>query len=149
MDRRLHRVAPMSRSDRALGFTLIEVTIAAGLLVTIALGSAQMFALALRYTASAKQQLVMSVVASRKIDELSAAATAGTLAASPPDALERSVAGFTDVVDEGNGRFVRRWLVTRPPPFDDALVAVVVRVMDPSGWAGDVQVMAICNAGGA
>jgi len=146
----LHRVARMSRSDRTLGFTLIEVTIAAGLLVTIALGSAQMFALALRYTASAKQQLVMSVVASRKIDELSAAAVAGTLALSPPDALERSVAGFNDVVDEGNGRFVRRWLVTRPPPFDGALVAVVVRVMDPVGGAGNIQLMAVCNnPGGA
>ena len=107
-----------------------------------------MFALAIRYTASARQQLVMSVVASRKIEELSAAAAAGTIATSPPDALERSVAGFTDVADEAGGRFVRRWLVTRPPPFDGALVAVVVRVIDPYAGSGDVQLTAISKVGG-
>ena len=149
MDRRLHSVVRMSRSDRTRGFTLIEVTIAAGLLVTIALGSAQMFALALRYTASAKQQLIMSIVASRKIDELSAAAAAGPLSPSPPDALDRSVAGFTDFVNESGIRYARRWLVTYPPPFDGDVVAIVVRVMDPTVAAGDAQVMAICRAGGA
>jgi len=57
------------------GFTLLEVTIATSLLVVIALGSAQLFVLALRHNVSARQQLVMTLAAARKVDELSAAAS--------------------------------------------------------------------------
>ena len=81
------------------GFTLIEVTIATSLLVVIALGSAQLFVLAIRHTVSARQQLVMTLAAARKVDELCAAAAAGPLAPSPPDALERGAEGFADVTD--------------------------------------------------
>jgi hypothetical protein len=141
--------ARMCTASRARGFTLIEVTIATGLLVTIALGSAQMFALAIRHTMSARQQLVMSVIAARKIDELASAAAAGTIEPSPADALDRAVDGFTDVIEEAGGRYVRRWLVTRLPGFDGALVAVAVRVLATTAGASDVELTAICEAGAA
>jgi len=132
------------------GFTLLEVTIATGLLVTIALGSAQMFALAIRHNVSAKQQLLMSVVAARKIDELSAAAAAGALQPSPPDALERSAEGFADVADEAGATYTRRWLVSPLPGYGGAALVIAVRVSRPPAGEGpgrDVQITTICEAG--
>ena len=55
---------------RSSGFTLIEVTIATSLLVVIALGSAQLFVLAIRHNVAARQQLVMTLAAARKVDDL-------------------------------------------------------------------------------
>jgi prepilin-type N-terminal cleavage/methylation domain-containing protein len=146
MDSRLHCRTRMYEASRARGFTLIEVTIAIGLLVTIALGSAQMFALAIRHNLSARQQLVMSVIAARKIDELAAAAATGVVHLSPPDALERPVEGFSDATEEAAGRYVRRWLVAPlPAPGGEALLAIVVRVTAPG--TSDVQLTTICQAG--
>ena len=39
--------------------------------MVIALGSAQLFVLAIRHNVAARQQLVMTLVAARKVDELS------------------------------------------------------------------------------
>jgi len=126
------------------GFTLLEVTIATSLLVVIALGSAQLFGLAIRHNVSAKQQLAMSLAAARKIDELSAAAAAGPLPASPPDALERGAEGFADVTVEAGVICVRRWLVSPLSGYGGAAIAIVVRVS--VAGAGDVQIVAICGA---
>ena len=129
------------------GFTLLEVTIATGLLVVIALGSAQMFVLAIRHNVAAKQQLVMALVAARKIDELSAAAAADPLPSSPPDALERGAEGFADVTVEGGVFCVRRWLVSPLPGYAGRAIAIAVRVSVAGG--GDVQIVTICEAGGS
>jgi prepilin-type N-terminal cleavage/methylation domain-containing protein len=123
------------------GFTLIEVTIATGLLVVIALGSAQLFVVALRRNVVARQQLVMTLAASRKAEELSAAAAAGTIAPSPPDALERGAVGFADVTVEAGIVCVRRWLVAPVPGFGGRAIAIAVRVS--VGGAGDVQIATI------
>lgn len=135
----------MGGTPRDRGFTLIEVTIATGLLVVIALGSAQLFALAVRSTASARQQLVMSLLAARKVDELTAAVAAGGYASSPADALDRAVDGFSDIAEEAGGRYVRRWLVTPLPGFDGSLVAVAVRVVGAMDGR-DVAIVTICRA---
>jgi Tfp pilus assembly protein PilV len=127
------------------GFTLIEVTVATGLLMVIALGSAQMFALAIRHNVSARQQLVMTLAAARKIDELSAAAAAGPLPASPPDALERGADGFADVTTEAGVMCVRRWLVAPAAGYGGAAIAIVVRVSGAGG--GSVQLVTICETG--
>ena len=52
----------VNREPSFAGFTLIEVTIATSLLVVIALGSAQLFVLAIRQTVAARQQLVLTLV---------------------------------------------------------------------------------------
>jgi prepilin-type N-terminal cleavage/methylation domain-containing protein len=128
------------------GFTLIEVTIATSLLVVIALGSAQLFVLAIRHTTAAKQQLVMALVAARKIDELSAAAAAGPVPPSPPDALERGADGFADVTVESGVFCVRRWLVCPLSGYaGGGAIAIAVRVTVPGG--ADVQLVTICEAG--
>jgi type II secretory pathway pseudopilin PulG len=134
-----------SGPSSANGFTLLEVTIATGLLVVIALGSAQMFVLAIRHNVAARQQLVMALVAARKIDELSAAAAAGPLPASPPDALERGAEGFADVTVEAGVFCVRRWMISPVPGYGGGAVAIAVRVSVPGG--GDVQIVTICEAG--
>src|ERR1700751_2367911 len=107
MARRLHFVRAIMRA-RTRGFTLIEVLIATGLFVVMALGIAQLFALALQQNTLARQQLVMSLLAAQKIDALTAASAAGPLQASPPDALDRTADGFADRVSQSGATYVRR-----------------------------------------
>ena len=126
------------------GFTLIEVTIATGLLVVIALGSAHLFVLALRHDVVARQQLVMTLAAARKVEELSAAAAAGALAPSPPDALDHGADGFADVIVDGGVTCVRRWLVAAVPGFADRAFGIAVRVS--VAGVTDVQIVAIAEA---
>jgi hypothetical protein len=129
-------------SRSSAGFTILEVTIATGLLVAIALGSAQLFGLALHHNVSAKHQLVMSLAAAHKADELCAAAAAGPVAASPPDALERGADGFADVTVESGVSCVRRWLVRPPAGYEAVVLAVVVRVS--VAGSGDAQIATVC-----
>lgn len=140
----------MTVSSRASGFTLLEVTIATSLLVVIALGSAQLFVLAIRHNVTARQQLMMALAAERKADEMCAAAAASPMALSPPDALDRDVEGFADVTVDGGIRCVRRWLVSAPPGYAGAALAIVVRVSvaagGPASPPGHVQIVTICEA---
>jgi prepilin-type N-terminal cleavage/methylation domain-containing protein len=138
----------MASSSPAAGFTLIEVTIATSLLVVIALGSAQLFVLAIRHNVAARQQLVMALSAGRKADEVCAAAAAGPVSLSPSDALDRPADGFTDVSVEGGVSCARRWLVSRPVGYATGALAVVVRVSVAGvGAAGMVQIVTVCEAG--
>jgi prepilin-type N-terminal cleavage/methylation domain-containing protein len=136
------------RSRCARGFTLIEVTIAAAILVTIALGTAQLFGIALRHTIEARRQLAMSLLAARKVDDLIVAAASGTLSPSSGGALDRSVAGFADSVSDAGATYVRRWTAAAVDGRAD-LVAVVVRVTGTEGRAasgpGLVQIGTICE----
>lgn len=133
---------------RARGFTLIEVLIATGLFVVMALGVAQLFALALQQNTLARQQLVMSLLAAQKIDDLTAAAAAGPLQASPPDALDRTADGFADRVSQSGASYLRRWLVATVPDRPD-LAAIVVRVLRDERRSGPgpgrVQIAALCE----
>ena len=126
------------------GFTLLEVVIATGLLVVVALGSAQLFLLAIGHNLGARRQLLMTLAAAQKIDELSAAAAAGAIVWSPPDALERGADGFAEVIVESGLTCVRRWLIAPVDGYGGRLVAIVVRVSVPG--ADDVQIVTICEA---
>jgi prepilin-type N-terminal cleavage/methylation domain-containing protein len=140
----------MSSSSRAGGFTLIEVTIATSLLVVIALGSAQLFVLAIRHNVTARQQLVMTLAAGRKADELCAAAATGPIPLSPPDSLERATEGFADVSVDGGVVCARRWLVSTPPGYPAGALGIVVRVsVAGAGPAGHVQIVTICEVPGS
>jgi prepilin-type N-terminal cleavage/methylation domain-containing protein len=143
MNRKPNREPQTANCQRSsTGFTLIEVTIASSLLVVIALGSAQLFVLATRQTVAARQQLVMALVAARKIDELAGAAAAGPLAASPPGALDRGAEGFADVLEASGVVCVRRWQVSAVADRAGA-IAIIVRVSVPG--CGDVQIVTICQ----
>jgi len=143
MNRKPDRRPPTANCQRSSpGFTLIEVTVATSLLVVIALGSAQLFVLATRQSVAARQQLVMTLVAARKVDELAAAAAAGPLAPSPPGALERGAEGFADVLEASGVVCVRRWQVSAVTDRAGA-IAIIVRVSVPG--CGDVQIVTICE----
>ena len=137
---------PVSRAE---GFTLLEVTIATSLLVVVALGSAHLFVLAIRHNVTARQQLAMVLAATRKADEMCAAAAAGPVTLSPPDALDRDAEGFADVTVDAGMTCARRWLVTVPAGYAGAAIAIVVRVSEsgagPPGAAGTVQIVTVCE----
>jgi prepilin-type N-terminal cleavage/methylation domain-containing protein len=130
----------MSRND--CGFTLLETLIATGLLVVIALGSAQLFTIAIARNLSAREQLAMSLLASTKVDDLAAAAAEGTIELSPSDSLDRVTAGWTDVSVHAGRTYVRRWRVSQVPGYADDLVALAVRVT-PQAGTGDVRMATI------
>ena len=130
--------------SRSHGFTLIEVIIATGLLVTVALGSAQMFALAIDHTLSSRHQLLMRIAAERKIDELAVAAARGVVDLAPSGALDLDVDGFVDRPADGGGVYVRRWRVTPVHGYETEALAIVVRVLPPTRTA-DVVVTAIVS----
>jgi prepilin-type N-terminal cleavage/methylation domain-containing protein len=132
-----------SRDD---GFTLIEVLIATGLLVTVALGSAQLFALAIDHTISSRHQLLMTVAAERKIDELALAAARGVVEIAPPGALDSDIERFADRPAEGGGVYLRRWRVVPVPGYETEALAIVVRVLPPTRRA-DVVLTAIVSRG--
>jgi prepilin-type N-terminal cleavage/methylation domain-containing protein len=127
------------------GFTLIESLVAMGLLVVIALGSAQLFTMALARNISAREQLAMSLLASTKVDVLAALAADGTIAWSPQDSLERSVAGYVDAPVAGGRGYVRRWRVSAVQGYDDDAVAIAVRVT--AAGSGDVRLVTIRGRG--
>ena len=131
------------------GFTLIEVTVATSLLVVIALGTAQLFVLALHQNTEARRQLAMSLLAARKVDDLTIAAAGGALRGAAGGELDRSVDGYADTVDDGGAVYARRWTVAAIPGRVDVL-AIVVRVQPVSSRATAgpdvVQIATVCEA---
>jgi hypothetical protein len=124
------------------GFTLVESLVAIGLVVSIALGSAQLFTIAIARNLSAREQLAMSLLASTKVNDLAAGAADGTIALSPSDSLDRAAVGCSDTLLDNGRAYVRRWRISRVSGFEDDVVAIVVRVM-PAAGPGDVRVAAI------
>ena len=131
---------------RCDGFTLIESLVALALVVTIALGSAQLFTIAIARNLSAREQLAMALLASTKVHDLAAVAAGATLTLSPADALERSAPGWADTETQAGRRYVRRWRVAAVPGFEDDVVAIAVRVT-PEAGPGEVRVVTIRERG--
>ena len=127
---------------RHAGFTLIESLVAMGLVVVIALGSAQLFIVAMARNLSAREQLAMALLASTKVNDLAAAAADGTIAVSPADSLDRAVDGWSDTAIQAGRPYVRRWRVSPVQGFGDEVVALAVRVT-PAAGTEDVRVVTI------
>jgi prepilin-type N-terminal cleavage/methylation domain-containing protein len=118
-------------SSNSRGFSLVEVLVAMGLLTTVSLGVAQLFALSTRNNLTAKGQTSTTAMAEQKLEQLRALTlgfdlagqglpvtdTTTNLTVSPPqhngsglnpspaDALERNTDGFVDFLD-ANGQWV-------------------------------------------
>jgi hypothetical protein len=120
----------MTSRESERGTTLIEAVVAAGLLATVAAGTASLIALARRLGHDAEQTAVATALASGRLQALRAvpwrygmdgsAPEVPALAYSPPDALDRNAPGFWDVLgvdgrmlDEHapGAAFVRRWAI--------------------------------------
>jgi hypothetical protein len=121
---------------------LIESLVAMGLVVTVALGSAQLFSVAIARNLHAREQLVMSLLATAKLNDLAAAAADGSIVLSPPDALDRPSDGWTDTLVDGGRAYVRRWRISRVSGFADQAVAIAVRVT-PAAGEGEVRIATI------
>lgn len=119
-----------SRS-RETGFSLVEVLISTGILMTVSLGVAQMFILAGTETRQGKTETSATALAEQKLEQLRgltwgfdteglglpASDTTTSLAKDPPDAtgtglnpspadvMEKNTAGFVDFLD-GNGAYL-------------------------------------------
>lgn len=121
------RLAQGKCSER--GFSLIETLIAAGILVTILAGLAQLVAWSVSQTRLAGGRSRALLVAQDKLESLRAAAwtfdlsgatvSGPELAASPSGSLDTNVAGYVEHVDtagriarQTDALMLRRWAVT-------------------------------------
>lgn len=127
---------------RCDGFTLIESLVAMGLVVGIALGSAQLFTIAVARNLAAREQMAMSLLAATRVDDLAASAADGSIALSPADSLERSADGFAATAVDNGRSYILRWNVARMAGFGDDAVAIAVRVTPVDG-PGDVRIATI------
>jgi type II secretory pathway pseudopilin PulG len=122
-----------SSFNSSAGFSLVEVLIAMGLLVTVSLGVAQLFATATKANLTARGATSTTALAEQKMEQLRSLTwgfddqgqglpvtdTTSNVAVAPPtqngsglnpspaDALERNVAGFVDYLDAGGN-----WVAT-------------------------------------
>jgi prepilin-type N-terminal cleavage/methylation domain-containing protein len=150
---RMRAVAPGN------GFSLLEVLFATAILTVAVMSLAQVVAIAARANASARTAALATMLGAQKMEQLRALAwtfradgdpvsdttTGGVgLSASPPDALDRDVEGYSDWLD-ASGRtvlrataatFVRRWSIAPLPSRPDTLVLqVIVAVVGRQGAA--------------
>lgn len=118
------------------GFTLIEVVVAAGLLIAVAVGAAHLFGFTIAQNHVARQQLVMGLLATAKLDELSAAIATGAVVTSAQETLVES------------GRpYNRRWLIAPVPGYGSDALVVSVDVVDLTHHAPDVRLTTIRAVG--
>jgi type II secretory pathway pseudopilin PulG len=120
---------------RAEGFTLVEVLIAIGLFVTMAIGVAQLMATAIETTRAAREHTSAVVLAASKMDQLCATALA-ELSPSPVGTLAVSSPPYVDYLNEagsvigsgagppGDAVFIRRWTIA-PLPSDPTRTLVL------------------------
>jgi len=141
--RRLHSAAHVMRTSS--GFTLVEVSVATGILLVVALGTAQLFSVALRQNIAARDQTLMTLLATRALDQLTAAAAGGTIAASPPDCLDRDCIGFADMAGEGGAVYARRWIVSFPPEYGGTMAAIVVRIVRPDSSGSPLEIASLAE----
>jgi type II secretory pathway pseudopilin PulG len=110
------------------GFTLIEAIVAAGLLIAVAVGAAQLFGFTIAGNYVARQQLVMGLLAAAKLDELSSALASGITVYPAQET----------VIDSGHP-YDRRWEIATVPGYGADALAVSVVVVDPTRRAPEVR----------
>ena len=132
--------------SKSSGFTLIEVLVATGIVVTVAAGAAALLGIAIRHDLQSRRQLAMAAAAAAKVDEL-----VGTIATLPAPssaggALDRAVAGYVDTVSMAGFALERRWELSPLATSSPGAVAVVVRVSAVAAAAGDYELATIAEA---
>ena len=136
----------MRRQSR--GFSLIEVLVATGIMVTVAAGTAQLFAIAIRHEVTSRQQLAMASVATAKLDELAAVVARAAPPIAAAGAVDRALTGFSDAVAADGTVFERRWLIAPLTPYSASAVVIVLRVSARAGLgAGSFELATIADAG--
>ena len=128
------------------GFSLVEVTIATGIMASALVGLGQMFAIAISSNRAARVLTYTTVLAEQKLEQLRGLAWAfddrgqpvsdAALSPSPADTMTSNTPGWVDYVDQfgevlGEGAmlppktvYIRRWAV-EPLPVDPANTIVI------------------------
>jgi type II secretory pathway pseudopilin PulG len=126
----------MANSGDENGSSLVEVLIAAGILIVALVSLAQLLAIAIRDNINARATTYATILASQKLEELRGV----SLNESPAGVLANTTEGFVDYVDAAgrvlgtgahpptNATFLRRWAVTRLPADPDHAMVVQVLV---------------------
>jgi prepilin-type N-terminal cleavage/methylation domain-containing protein len=117
------------RVQSARGFTLIEVIVALGIVLSIATASAQLVSLTVRANAVAQTLTAAVILAQQKIEELLPEAGL-SLNPSPPEALAEDRAGCFDVVNWRGRVLRRRWSIEPLAGAAGGTLAVQVLVTD-------------------
>jgi prepilin-type N-terminal cleavage/methylation domain-containing protein len=129
------------------GFSLIEVLVAAGLMATLALGVAPLFAIAADRNRGARLQTLATLFAWQKVEEMKSLDPAG-LARAAAGSLASDTDGYFDYLDvrgipvgradasapSGGATFVRRWAIA-PMSAGPAGVIVLQVLVAPAGGA--------------
>jgi prepilin-type N-terminal cleavage/methylation domain-containing protein len=117
------------RNDR--GFALLEVIVAAALLVVLAAGTSRIVAAAVREGHASKERAVATIAAAGKIEEVRSLPPGDV--SSGVDYLDASgtLIGAT-IPRPGAAAYVRRWMV-QPIDGDPDVVALTVEVSIPDG----------------
>jgi prepilin-type N-terminal cleavage/methylation domain-containing protein len=130
VDLKLLHDAIMS-TDRAGGFTLIEVVVALALVTATSIGVASLFVASSRAVAASKAVTVAGLLAREKIEQLRALPLDDpALIPLGGDTLRDDVEGYNDAPAAG---YRRRWSVTPVPMHPALAVAVQVNVIRDSG----------------
>ena len=111
--------------DPRAGFTLLEVVIALGLMVTVSIGVAHLFALAVRSGAAAREQTASTILAAAKLEQLRSLTWSYDATSTTPVPRSDSTANLSlDIPDDsGTGLMPSpsNTLSTNTPPFVDYL----------------------------
>jgi type II secretory pathway pseudopilin PulG len=125
------------------GFTLVEVVVATGILITVAAGTAQLFGIAIRHDLQSRRQLAMAAAAAAKIEELAGSIAVAAAPSSASGALDRADDGYSDNVAIAGFALQRRWIVA-PIASAPRAVTLVVRVV-AAGSADDYEIATIAE----
>lgn len=113
------------------GFTLVEVLVAAALLMTVWLAAARLFMSSSAANAGARGATLATVLAVEKLEQLRALAVDDpALALSPPDAIAIDVDGYHDAPV---AQYVRRWSIEPLPSYPGSGVVIAVLVTRTTG----------------
>ena len=99
------------RRDGSDGFSLVEVLVATGLLITSVMSLAQLFVLATRANAAAGEMTEATLLAAQKIEELRAAPFPSVLGSQSVDYLDSRGERLGSADSDGRRAYMRRWWI--------------------------------------
>lgn len=113
-------------TERDVGFTLVEALVGLAFVSVLTAGLANLVVVATGLVRDAQDDTRASVLAVQKIEQLRSAIAAGrAVGASPANALDEDVPGFSDRTEA----YVRRWRVTALPSDVSSRRVLQVRVL--------------------
>ena len=116
----------------AQGFSLIEVLIASGLLVTTLASLAHLFIVAMSANVGARDMTYATVLAAQKIEELRAASFPETMAADSTELLDARGRAQAQEAPQP-AAYLRRWTVAALPADPTNTVVITVSVSRGAG----------------